>query len=251
MKKTILLLICAGTCLTAHSAVITFSSQTFRQTNESTPADTTWVTTAGTLYGAKNIGGVTTTVNGVTFTGVSGSSVNGGNGALSQPNVAWSIAVGSSFFSEGGGNSANNFLDSGGYNSGAQALQFSSLTVGNTYAVDMVFADTRAALNGRYVNVSGTVVSGVTLTDYGIGITNQQYAFGTGDAGFLVIKATFVADTVTQDFSIRGFNANATNSGGQLNAFQIRNLGVVPEPCTSLLGGFGMLALLQRRRRDR
>lgn len=137
-------------------------------------------------------------------------------------------------------------------------VNLSGLTVGNTYQIQIWVSDTNLVLgnagntglllgNGAAgAPVFGTdtmllheVQDGPNTSTYG---TGGQYGIGT-----------FVADASTQSFNVRGYNnllttPTANNSDHFSNGYQLRDLGVIPEPSTALLGGLGLLALLRRRR---
>ncbi len=151
------------------------------------------------------------------------------------------------------GDTGNYFglLNNGDRNSsGLSTITLSSLTIGTQYQIQIWHSDNNAgtfADNGMVLNAGGTTnpdpnTSGhATLiretTDGGRG----QFALGT-----------FVADSTTQQFQARGYTGLAPGGAAPsaspnltINAYQVR---AIPEPSTAILGAFGAIAMLRRRR---
>jgi hypothetical protein len=208
------------------------------------------VSTAGTLVDAFALGNSSvsaTTVNGVTFqpflfpdfsysnpnTSVSGnynftedsgvvyaySGLGTGAGAYSSLSPAYQ-----GLLANGGGSS---FLDT-------LSLTISGLTVGNTYQFQ--WWDNNSSLstsfNGYPLNTVATAGNAITLaendtTEGSVG----QFAIGT-----------FTADDVTQVIAFTGSTEIRSNDP-MLNAFQLRDVTVVPEPSTLALMGIGLAFL--------
>ncbi len=134
--------------------------------------------------------------------------------------------------------------------SGDATYTFSGLTVGNAYQIQLWAQDNVSThlVNGIVLNNGGLVTApnpgtsghATLLLETGLNLPGQ---FATG---------TFVADSATQSFLARAWtNLTTTPVAGSnttINAYQLRDLGVVPEPSSVLLGGLGLLALLRRRR---
>ena len=244
MKHLNLFLACLIGAASANAA-ITFSSQTFRQTNASDAIDETWVSTSGTLLDATNVSGATTSVGGVTWTGRTGDEIDWkGSGttahtSLSEPNVAYASSW-NQFFTGG-----TDLLTTGGYGDNKGALVFNNLVADQQYLVQLVLADSRGGSDGRNIAISEATVSGATVTDSGTPLTGLQYACSdaAGDTGFVVVDAVF-----TNDADFKGAISLDVSSGAeyQLNAYQLR---AIPEPSSMALLGLGGLALILRRRK--
>lgn len=140
--------------------------------------------------------------------------------------------------------------------SGTATWTFNGLTVGNTYVFQVWYSDDVAVANraGLVLGASTFASSPVTpvingsgtallLAENGVDATNAPGQFATG---------TFVADSATQILIGRAYtnldSTPATASNVTINAYQFRDLGVIPEPSTALLGAIGFLAILRRRR---
>jgi MYXO-CTERM domain-containing protein len=64
---------------------------------------------------------------------------------------------------------------------------------------------------------------------------------GTNDGQYAI--GTFVASSSSQTLRLWG------NESGQINAIQVRNLGVIPEPASLVMGLMGLSLIVGRRRR--
>lgn len=213
----------------AHSAaVVTYSNYT-----ASNSADTSWMVNpiGSSVVANFNVGGGQTTFGGETWL----STDNGGalfNTALdidfyySQPNVAWAP------YTSGFYNGGPDLLNTGGYwsfNTNG-IVELRGLTLAQDYLIQFVFADTR--YDGGQMQLQA--ISGVSGNS-----TPTTYSSTAGQ--YLVVNAQFKADTADTVWVPNVGNG----SGEQLNAIRILT---IPEPSAALLGGFGLLALLRRRR---
>ena len=109
---------------------------------------------------------------------------------------------------------------------GTATIDIENLVIGNQYEIQIWYVDNRGGANGnRVTTISSVGGNSVALDD--------QFAIGT-----------FTADTLIQSFDVTTSGASANLTG-----FQVRDLGAVPEPSSTLLSGVGLLALLARRRR--
>ncbi len=129
-----------------------------------------------------------------------------------------------------------------------QSITFSGLTVGNTYLIQIWGAD-----NGGTALTQGVVLGDGTGVNPTHGVhTTLLWEVTEGGYGQYAL-GTFVADGTTQSFNLRKWNnLTTTPSAGNntyVNAWQIRDLGVVPESSTAALIGFAGSILLLRRRR--
>jgi len=130
------------------------------------------------------------------------------------------------------------------------SISFSSLNIGSTYQIQVWAADSARAADDQGIVVndgSGAVNPGTT----GHATILQQV--GTGGYGQYAL-GTFVADgTAAQSFGLRQYFTLQTTASAQahtyVNAYQLREIGVVPEPSTTALLGLGGLALILRRRK--
>lgn len=111
-----------------------------------------------------------------------------------------------------------------------------NLTVG-IYAYDGV----GAFVAGDDTDVRGGV--GVTLLD---SISYSRLSSGSGPDVDSVVAVLDISGAGTQELFLR-FNNFSGSAGGQ-SWPALDNIAVVPEPTTALLGAFGMLFLLRRRR---
>jgi MYXO-CTERM domain-containing protein len=138
-------------------------------------------------------------------------------------------------------------------------VNLSNLTIGNTYQIQIWAVDTNTTVgdagNKGLLLGNGAAGNPVLGTD-----TMLLYEFADGaaagvyGAGGQYGLGTFVANATTQSFNVRTYNnlltptPSAASQDHFSNGWQLRDLGVVPEPSAALLGGLGLLALLRRRR---
>jgi hypothetical protein len=172
------------------------------------------VVTSGTLVTAADIGttGVDPTVNGVTFGGTATQGLSGGTASATGFGTAGgTFGALSDDYKE--------LLQSGVFSFSTMTLTLNGLTIGHNYVFQTWMNDATVAGNGR----TGNVVAGNSVTlDY-----NNTNAVG-GVGQFVV--GTFIADANSQAI---------TYSGGsllnQVNAYQLRDLTIVPEPSSFIL----------------
>ncbi|MDB6076257.1 MAG: hypothetical protein JWO82_4 [Akkermansiaceae bacterium] len=135
----------------------------------------------------------------------------------------------------------NNLLSFGRY--GDQGVNYSfswnGMIAGHTYQVQIWASDTRNIGQTRWENFSGD----------GGDVSPDVYLPADGSTGGHYIIGTFVADgTGTQTINI---DPNGTDGGSaQVNLFQVRDLGVVPEPASAGLLTLGLAGAALRRRRS-
>jgi hypothetical protein len=205
------------------------------------------VSTTGTFIGALNwgagvetvLGNPTTTVNGVTFTGDINAFPAGSSGPFSWTGGGGTAA----FIASGHPGLSTSYQDlfrgwASPLNAGPRTLTLNGLTVGRTYQFQW-WSDVNGNVITNTVQAIATAGNSVTL--------DSNTTDATGGLGQYVI-GTFVADAATQNIAFTKSNPNASYSGA-VNAFQLRDLGVVPEPSTALFGLALTGATLVRRRR--
>ena len=211
------------------------------------------VITGGSLVGAFNVGdgGVgAATVNGVTFNPFALNSTGGpvstgtvGNFTLSTPDL---FESGNTLFGSATGLFA-------GLSAGYQTLLRSGTLVSNFLINPATFTLTMGGLTlGHhyqfqwFANLSGpgaqfrsaTAGNTITLND---NVTNTEGGLGQFAVG------SFVADALTQVITFSSVGAG--DQSAQLNGFQLRDLGLVPEPTGTVLMLFGLGVVACRRRR--
>ncbi|MGJ8695732.1 MAG: carbohydrate-binding protein [Verrucomicrobiaceae bacterium] len=117
----------------------------------------------------------------------------------------------------------------GGATYGHATLTFSGLTVGKTYAIQILANDARSSRhNGYKMNLSdGTtnVPTSITNGTAGQADLNNSEDGGTGEESGDSIIGIFLADSTTQSFEIAGELNGSVNPGrAQINAIQIREM---------------------------
>lgn len=251
--KTLLTLTVATTAFaTTISQAATISWSVFNIAN-----DLTQVQTTGTLHasamgtnggdgGTVASGDATTldTVNGVPFADISTL-----DAATNQDNISGRAGSYPGQPNSAGNRGFRQLLEHGSRSTANanQSITFSGLTVGNSYLIQIWGAD-----NGGTALTQGVVLGDGTGVNPTVGLhTILLWEVTEGGYGQYAL-GSFVADSATQSFNLRKWNnLTTTPSAGSntyVNAWQLRDLGVVPEPRAALLGGLGMLALLRRRR---
>ena len=217
----------------AHAATIDFGTTAF---NISGDAD---VSTNGDLIFASNLGGVASTVNGVTFADDVDAADFSFTG-LDNPNdgAFANTTAGSTFDMLSDGYQA--VLQSGNFGGntgadGAATLTLGNLTPGTNYEVQFFVNDSRSRTDFdlRSLLISGTDIS----LEYNVGGNGQNDGLGQFAVG------TFTADAATQEI---GF----TSQRRQLNAIQLRSVSAVPEPGSLAILGLGSLLIIRRRRQS-
>ncbi|MDB6080046.1 MAG: hypothetical protein JWO82_3793 [Akkermansiaceae bacterium] len=196
------------------------------------------VNTQGNYFGSwapYNGGASSTPVNGVSFQGFS-----------DLPSLSGGFDDGGGYWNNHNTPDANynTLLSYGGYLFSSNNMTFSwgGMIPGNTYLVELWIADPRSIGNSR----AATVFSG----DGDLSGVMNYPADGSSHGSYLI--GTFVAGASgSQSLTIDPSQNGDPNSGSaQLNLFQVRDLGVVPEPASVGLFGAGLLGFLMRRRRD-
>jgi hypothetical protein len=173
-------------------------------------------------------------VNGVTFQGFS--DLQGLNGSFDDGGNYWNAH-------NTPDSNYNTLLSYGGYlfSSSNATFSWGGMTPGNTYQVEVWIADPRNVGNSRAATLFGDGGDVSAVINYPAdGSSHGSYILGTFVAG------AGGTQSITIDPSQNG-DPNAGSA--QLNLFQVRDLGVIPEPASLSLLGVGMLGILVRRRR--
>lgn len=190
------------------------------------------VMTGGTFKFAYDWQNSTQTVNGVIFTGTTGMASVGSDLTLSgfnqsnhNANFATPITTSGSFTT-----AYRTVLNGALYNATNNAtgtVTINNLTIGHVYAIQFWVDDSRAGIPSRNETLTSTGGNTVTLD-----FNNIDGAGGFGQYSI----GTFAADALTQAFTITGVSAPP-----QMNAIQVRDLGVsIPTPA-ALPGGLALL----------
>ena len=183
-------------------------------------ASTTWntpvtiasdsdVSTSGTLAYAYCWSGISTTVNGVNFTGTTSASSGGTD--LTMSNLGNNYTS----FGSGPGFSAayQNMLTGGDYNfSGTATVTLNHLTIGHAYVAQFWVGDWRNINSVRNETIKGSGSDNIT--------PSLSYQVGSGGSGTYVI-GSFTASAATQTFTL---TPGGSSPSAQLNAFQLRDL---------------------------
>jgi hypothetical protein len=192
-------------------------------------------TTANEVYGVDFGGsGTQTTANGYTF-------ADYGNGNMSIAGGGYGLY--NNYLGGGGATSDtgfNNILNYGLYGSSANTGTLNNLTVGQTYYVLAILADTRGA---------PTAGAEFYATDGISDSPDQQEAFTGGSpalGGYSL--GTFVATATAQAYSLVTQTTQGNFGNSQYNAILLET---VPEPTTLALMGGGALTLLMALRRKK
>lgn len=199
------------------------------------------------------------TINGVTFTSISGStsvaapnthtdfvfapmnvspvlSTNHQFGNGRSVGVSTSPTMTSSYVSFLGG-----YIFAGGANSSGvtgrrngYTMTLNGLEVGKEYSIQAWYNDSRSGTGNR----RGAIQDGGPAIDYNVSAASVNGGLGQYAIG------TFTASGTTESFTFIAFADE--NVGAQLNGFQLR---LIPEPASTMLAGFGAIVLGLRRRR--
>lgn len=229
----------------SHAATIAWGGAT----NISGDSD---VSTAGTVVTAQSFGGGGVTVNTVSFGNVTGTaavnnadfsiSVSGGNQAAFSSTSAPFSGLSTAYKSViSGGRWADGYLN--GPVSLTLTIPGSTLLAGHQYLLQVWSSDPRSTVttapdrNTSYTDGSGNTVNLQFNTANVVG-SPGQFAVGTinGDGTALVLNLTTTASPLL-------------DNPVQINAFQLRDLGLVPEPGSLTLAGIAGALLAIRRRR--
>ncbi|MDA7881971.1 PEP-CTERM sorting domain-containing protein [Akkermansiaceae bacterium] len=257
MKKTSLtaILTSLGMTAAAHSATISWATPANMHSGD--PDDASFISTNGTLVDAVNGGGITATVNGIEFTGLTGTQTAGQNLSSGNFSFANHNDNGSAFTQAefGGGTvGVGDLIQSGLW--AVDSVTLTGLTIGNSYEVQILANDGRGSRSDNFMvgygdgNVTGPQVIGI--------LNNQPDAGGDGPAGTGGTTGQHFIGTFTADATTQSFQAFGTNSGvianlglgdsrAHVNAIQLRNT-TIPEPSSALLALIGLGFGLRRRR---
>lgn len=221
------------TLVPLSAATISFTTTGFN--------DVSQLTTTGALVDAAHFGAdaeADVTANGITFVSRGGSSpslaIGGAAGAPyyhADLYQAFTHTAGYTSIIGLSGPDQELMFDSVAYGPGAgnSLVTLSGLVPGHIYEMQLLLVDDRFGGYNTYVS------NEVAPPYYG--------PYDWSNNTVQLITGTFTADADTQTF--RHYVGGANNA--QINAYQLRDSSV-PEPSVSLLSGFGMLALLRRRK---
>jgi autotransporter-associated beta strand protein len=167
------------------------------------------VTTTGAVVYAYCWSGISTTVNGVNFTGTTSTSGAG-------TDVILSSGLGNNFTSFGsspGSTAYQNMLTGGDYNnSGVDTVTLNHLTIGNIYVAQFWVGDWRSINTVRSETIKGSASDNITPT--------LNYQVGSSGSGTYVI-GLFTAFAATQIFTL---TPGGSSPSAQINALQLRDL---------------------------
>jgi hypothetical protein len=198
--------------------------------------------TYGTLEFALNMGGSPLTRDGIAFTtaGTSGSATRtflSNGGVSSTIDVVGTSISGSTWGTTtlGGGSDPLFYTVAYTNDNAGYTIDLTDLDASKSYELQFLFGDPRTGFPySRTVTVSDNIGSTNTaLLSYGSAATGDEFAMLT----------TVVSGSTS-------FKFTSPNTGTGIGAPLLSGLAVysVPEPSTALLGGFGLLGLLRRRR---
>lgn len=225
----------------------------FNATGENATADTD-----------PSVNGTTTLgVNGVDFQNVNGFNLEAGVVTGSGVSVTTDIELGndSNAFGDGsfGGDGDIFALIAGGvFNNTGASIEFTGLTVGDEYFVQIFTNDARTGRDADWAigfsdgenDFATSVANGTAGTSR---LSNRDVDDATvGEPGGDFIIGTWVATSSTQSFDFIGTRDNFASTGPstQIQGLQLRNLGTaVPEPGSLAVLGLGVFGLVTRRRR--
>ncbi|MBI1368957.1 MAG: hypothetical protein GC162_09925 [Planctomycetes bacterium] len=231
-------LLVAFAAASAHAAAITWGAAVTIGTN----GDSDVLNTGSTLYAYDFSSAQTVhSVNFVYATGTySGANIYTIGSDITLSDSTRALTINTSAYSHASGltTAYGTMLQGAIYNSPVQTITVSlkNLVSGKNYAVQVWAEDSRATINRKDT---------LTSTGGNSVILNFNATSGTGGAGQYTI-GTFTASGTTQDFTILG------DVSSQLNAIQVRDLGVASVPTPAALpAGLGLLAFAATRRRRR
>jgi PEP-CTERM motif len=249
LTKAVLCAALAPLLFTAHAmgAVIIWDPSGVQTVNSS---DVTSISTTGTLLtavafsassGEGNVG-TSQTLNGVTFTCNAIPAGSGQTNFAVSANASMGWENGGSIGTRSPSTAYASLLSTGLYiqdvNSPSNPIHLTGLTIGDTYQLQAWSTYWNADYTIRF---SSSAPSGAHAT--GESGTLNTAIIGTSDNAQFVI-GTFTADATTQNFYQFGDLSGYSIFG----AFQVRDLGAVPEPTTISLLSLGGLALIMRRK---
>lgn len=221
------------TLVPLSAATISFTATGFN--------DVAQISTTGALVDAAHFGAdaeADVTANGVTFVSRGGSSptlVIGGTAGTPYYHAdlyqASTHTVGYTTIAGMSETDQDLMFDSVAYGPdfGNSLVTLSGLVPGHAYEMQLLLVDDRFGGYNAYVS------NLIAPPYYG--------PYDWSNNAVQLITGTFTADATTQTFR----HYVGGNNNAQINAYQLRDTSV-PEPSVSLLGGFGILALLRRRK---
>jgi autotransporter-associated beta strand protein len=172
-------------------------------------AGDTDVSTTGMVVYAYCWSGISTTVNGVNFTGTTSTSGAG-------TDVTLSSGLGNNytgFGSSPGSTAYQNMLTGGDYNNGgADTVTLNHLTIGDNYVAQFWVGDWRSINTARSETISGSASDNITPT--------LSYQVGNSGSGTFV-TGRFTASATTQTFTL---TPGGSSPSAQINALQLRDL---------------------------
>jgi len=171
-------------------------------------ASDTDVSTTGAVVYAYCWSGISTTVNGVSFTGTTSGSSGGTDVTFTGLGNNYT-----SFGSSPGSAAYQNMLTGGDYNGGAGAtVTLNHLTVGHNYVAQFWVGDWRNINTVRSETIRGSLSDNITPT--------LNFQVGSSGSGSYVI-GSFTASATTQGFNV---TPGGSSPSAQINALQLRDL---------------------------
>ncbi|MDB4296338.1 PEP-CTERM sorting domain-containing protein [bacterium] len=253
LQNTIKLALVAGLATTASGAVISWSVTDLLAGGDNADFISTNGASVLAINGTDtvNVAG-SVTANGVLFQNVDSPGATGGFtvGGVTFTSAAPSTGNQGAFQAGGFTNATVGGLISGGIFN-VPSFTFTGLTIGDSYEIQFLINDSRDRNDGWDVGVNdgnGTVVD--TIGDLNNATDNNGDSFLGAFIADAASQTVTLTATRTGNISVGDDIATVPNGGQrQINALQLRNTSVVPEPSSTLMLILaGSFALLRRRK---